>query len=406
MKSVEIRQQRAKDIHDARHILDDAEQNNGGVLTAEKQAEYEAFVNAAEEKRQRIERLENLEKLEDGLMQVRERVSRPEHVVEATRNDDQKTVEKRHWNNFLAYGAPEYRGLVADTAASGGYLVAPLEFNAELIKTLDELVPIRSISSKKTLERALALGTPSYTKMANASWTTEVNVASADTTAATGRRDLTPRKLSKLIKVSNKLLQFGTLDPQSVVLEDMARVFAETEENAYTVGTGSGDNMPLGVFTASASGIPTSRDYATGNTTTAIVADNLIGALYQLKDGHRRKASWILHTDAMLQIATLKDDNGQYLWRVGLSADNPDTILGRPAYTSSFAPNTFSAGNYVYVVGNFEYYWICEVPSAGEVKRLDELYAGTDETGFIGRRYIDAAPVLAEAFVRGQLAAS
>jgi len=398
--AVELRQARAKDIHDARQVLDDAEQNNGGELSAEQKANYETAIRSAQEKLERAERIESLEKIEGTLGQLSERVSRT-HLPET---ENRMSVEKRAWNNYLSHGAPEYRGLVADTNNSGGYLVSPLEFNAELIKQLDELVPIRQLASKKTLQGALALGTPSYTKMANASWTSEVTIASADTTAATGRKDLTPHKLSKLIKVSNKLLQFGTVDPQSVVLDDMARCFAESEEAAYSTGTGSGDSMPLGVFTASASGIPTSRDYATGNTTTAIGADNLIGALYQLKDGYRRKASWVLHTDAMLQIATLKDDNNQYLWRVGLSADNPDTIIGRPAYTSSFAPNTFTADDYVYVVGDFSFYWIVEAVGS-EIKRLDELFCGTDETGFIGRRYIDAAPVLGEAFVRGKLAA-
>lgn len=404
-KSVELRQLRAKDIHDARQILDDAEANNGGVLTTEKRSEYEKFIAAAEEKRERIERIENLEKVESNLGELRERVSKPEAVIESRRNEDRQSVERRAWNNFLRDGSSEYRGLVADTNNSGGYLVAPLEYNNELIKTVDELVPIRQISTKKTLERALALGTPSYTKMANASWTSEVNIASADTTAATGRKDLTPAKLSKLIKVSNKLLQFGTVDPQATVIEDMARCFAESEEAAYTTGDGS-SNSPLGVFTASASGIPTSRDYAGANTTTAIKGDTLIGATYQLKDAHRRKSSWIMHSDAMLQVATLKDDNGQYLFRAGLSTDTPDTICGRPAFTSGFAPNTFTAGNYVAVLGDFSYYWIVEVPSAGEVKRLDELYAGTDEVGFIGRRYLTGGPVLSEAFVRIALAAS
>ena len=37
-------------------------------------------------------------------------------------------------------------------------------------------------------------------------------------------------------------------------------------------------------------------------------------------------------------------------------------------------------------------------------KRLVELYALTNQVGFIGRRELDAAPVLAEAFVRVKMA--
>jgi HK97 family phage major capsid protein len=38
------------------------------------------------------------------------------------------------------------------------------------------------------------------------------------------------------------------------------------------------------------------------------------------------------------------------------------------------------------------------------VQRLVELYAETNETGFIGRAEVDGAPVLAEAFARVKLA--
>ena len=38
------------------------------------------------------------------------------------------------------------------------------------------------------------------------------------------------------------------------------------------------------------------------------------------------------------------------------------------------------------------------------IQRLVELYAGTNEVGFIGRRWVDGSPVLEEAFSRLKLA--
>jgi hypothetical protein len=38
-----------------------------------------------------------------------------------------------------------------------------------------------------------------------------------------------------------------------------------------------------------------------------------------------------------------------------------------------------------------------------EIQRLDELYAATNEVGFIGRKYTDGAPVLETAFARVKL---
>jgi HK97 family phage major capsid protein len=48
---------------------------------------------------------------------------------------------------------------------------------------------------------------------------------------------------------------------------------------------------------------------------------------------------------------------------------------------------------------DFSYYWIVDALDM-EVQRLVELYAETNQVGFIGRLETDAMPVLEEAFVR------
>ena len=48
-------------------------------------------------------------------------------------------------------------------------------------------------------------------------------------------------------------------------------------------------------------------------------------------------------------------------------------------------------------IGDFQYYWIVDSLNLS-IKRLDELYAETDQTGFIGRKEADGMPVSNEAF--------
>ena len=40
------------------------------------------------------------------------------------------------------------------------------------------------------------------------------------------------------------------------------------------------------------------------------------------------------------------------------------------------------------------------------MQRLNELYAGNNQVGFLGREYSDGMPVMAEAFARAKLGAS
>jgi HK97 family phage major capsid protein len=70
---------------------------------------------------------------------------------------------------------------------------------------------------------------------------------------------------------------------------------------------------------------------------------------------------------------------------------------------SEYVPNTFSSGNYVGVIGDFSYFWIAEALDM-RVQRLVELYAETNQTGYIGRMEVDGMPVLEEAFTRVTLA--
>ena len=54
------------------------------------------------------------------------------------------------------------------------------------------------------------------------------------------------------------------------------------------------------------------------------------------------------------------------------------------------------------VIGDMSFYHIVDSMDL-EVQRLDELYAATNQTGFIGRMETDGMPVLAEAFARMKL---
>jgi HK97 family phage major capsid protein len=62
-------------------------------------------------------------------------------------------------------------------------------------------------------------------------------------------------------------------------------------------------------------------------------------------------------------------------------------------------PNTQTAGLYVGMCGDFSFYWIADALDV-TVQRLVELYAETNQVGFIGRKETDGMPVLPEAFSR------
>lgn len=299
----------------------------------------------------------------------------------------------KEFRNYLLNG--EKRDI---SVGSGGGALSPQEFVAEIIKGVENNSPLYGLVRKFPLSEAKSLGAPyEAADASDASWTAEVPVSdiTADATLAYSLRELSPNTLVKLIKISDKLVKVSALPIEQIVKEKIIEKLVAAFENGITVGTGSG--QPLGVFTASANGVPTSRDVTTAGATLA--SDDLIKTKMSLKPAYRRKARWVMSTDILTDCLLLKDKNDQYLWRPGLRDGDPDTLLGLPVIESAYAPSTKTSGSYIAVLGDFSYYWWAYVDEI-EIKNLVELFALKNQLGFKGTAYADGAPVLAEAFSR------
>jgi HK97 family phage major capsid protein len=408
-KLQELRDARGKAIHDARAILDKADAEKRS-LTTEEDAKYKEIFGKSEELRASIEREEKLAEAErDAAAAARteQRAQPPGGQPPEQRDNPRATEEYRSaFRRFLVGGRnalteTEVRALQSNVDTAGGYMVMPQQMVDGLIKAVDDLVHVRARATKFSVTTASSLGVPTLTAdPADADWTAELLTGSEDSTMAFGKRELHPHPLAKRIKISNKLLR-QTPAIEALVMARLAYKFAISQEKAFL--TGHGVNQPLGIFTASNDGITTARDISTGNTTTSPTFDGLISAKFGLKGQFWAKAEWLFHRDVLAVISKLKDGNGQYIWRESVRAGEPDRLLNLPVSMSENAPNTLTTGLYVGILGDFSHYWIADALDM-QMQRLTELYAETNQTGFIGRMESDGMPVLAEAFTRVKLA--
>lgn len=390
----EMMEARATMVAAARKLIDTAEAEKR-ELTAEERAQYDKTFDEARALGDKIQR-------EQELREEERRLAEAGRLEPEGKKENPEERKLQAFRNFLVNGnAAEYRALANDSDASGGFLHAAEQFVARLIKGLDNRVFVRQYATVLPVTGSDTLGVPTLTAdPADPTWTTEIASPSEDSTMAFGRRSLQPEQLSKLIKISMKLLRTSALPIENLVADRLAYKFAVAQENAFLNGDGEGE--PLGIFTADANGINIDRDVSTGNSDTAVTADGLTEAKYALKAQYRGSARWIFHRDAVKMISKLKDGEGQYLWRPGITAGEPDILMGLPVDESEYVPATFTTGLYVGALCNWSNYWIAELQGV-ELQRLVELYAGTSQIGFIGRMYADGAPVLAESFVRVKL---
>jgi HK97 family phage major capsid protein len=249
---------------------------------------------------------------------------------------------------------------------------------------------------------AETIGAPTLdTDVDDADWTSELATGSEDSSLAFGRRSLTPHPLAKRIKISNDLLGGGGINAEQLAIDRLSYKFAISEEKGFMTGTGAA--QALGVFTASAQGISTGRDVSTDNTTTEIRFDGLKNAKYSIKGAYWPRLRWVFHRDALKMLSKLKDGEGRYQWEASVQVGQPDRLLNFPLHVSEYAPNTFTTGLYVGILGDFSKYWIVDSLKL-RFQRLVELYAETNQIGLIGRAKVDGMPVLEEAFARVKLA--
>lgn len=388
----EMLEKRNNLITESRAIIDKAEAE-GRDLSQEEKVQFDKMYEESRSLGDRIQREQEIREEERRLNET---------PVEKTA-DDEKTKQFRSFLMNARNGETfEHRGLVNDTDTSGGFLHGAEQFLARIVKAVDNSVFVRQYATILPVTTTDSLGAPVITTdLADAAWTTEIGGVSEDTTMAFGRRSLQPAVLTKLIKVSDKLLKTSAIPIEQLVADRFAYKFAVAQEKAFL--TGDGSNQPLGIFHASNDGVPTTQDVATSNTTTAVTADGLINAKFKMKAQYRADARWIFHRDGMKAISLLKDGDGQYLWKPGVELGSPDRLLGIPVDESEYVPNTFTTGLYVGALCNWKNYWIAELQGF-DLQRLSELYAGNNQVGFLGRLYADGAPVVSEAFVRVTLA--
>ena len=181
------------------------------------------------------------------------------------------------------------------------------------------------------------------------------------------------------------------------IAEDTGEGMGNAEERAFITGDGVG--KPLGLLAETGG----AKVGATAAQKDAVTFDEIFKLYYALKAPYRKKAQFLCNEALVLQLMTIKDNNGNYIWKPGLEIGKPDTLLNRPLKTSAFMPE-IKGGNKVMAFGDYSYYWVADRQNR-TFRRLNELYARTDQVGFLTTQRVDGKLILPESVQLLQMAA-
>ena len=392
MTIIELRNKRAQKLAAARAFLE-TRRNADGFLSEEDDAVYTGMENEITNLGKEINRMERLEIMDQELSRP---VSSPiTEKPEKTARMDEKTgrasdaYKKAFWNQLRRKHdmTPELRNaLETGTDSEGGYLV-PDTFEATLVQGLNDATVIRAQAHVITTSGGLHK-IPVVASHGSAAWIDEEG-AYTESDEAFGQVQLDAHKVGTIIKVSEELLNDAAFNLESYIASEFARRIGDKEEEAFLIGNGS--SKPTGMLNATGG----AEVGVTAASATAITADELIDLYFSLKAPYRKNAVWILNDTTIKLIRKLKDKNDQYLWQPALREGDVPTILGRPYYTSAYMPEA-AAGNKSVIFGDLSYYWIGDRQGI-TFKRLNELYAGNGQVGFLASKRLDGKTVLPEA---------
>ena len=267
----------------------------------------------------------------------------------------------------------------------GGFTV-PDEFERRLIQSLEENNIFRQMATViKTNSGTRKI--PIANDTMEAQWIDEGEEI-PETDTKFGQTTLSAYKLGTMIKISNELLHDSAFDLATYIATRFGVAMGNAEERAFF--TGDGDKKPLGIL-AETGGAEVG---VTAASQTAITFDEIFDLYYSLKSPYRRNAQFVCNETLLLQLMKLKDKNDAYIWKPSLDIAKPDTLLGRPVRTSSFMP-TIAQGERVLLFGDLKNYWIADRQNR-TFRRLNELYARTDQVGFMTTQRVDGRLILPE----------
>lgn len=385
-KILELREKRAKVWETAKAFLD-SKRGADGLVSAEDTKTYETMEQDVIDLGKEIDRLERQRSIDDELRQPTATPltgtpgQTPISDTKTGRASDAYNVA--FWNSFRQRQFMDVQNvLTIGTDADGGYLV-PDEFEKRLIDALQEENFFRSLATviqTSSGDRKI----PVVTGHGEAAWMDE-NGLYPESDDHFSQVSIGAYKVGTAIKISDELLNDNVFDLESYIANEFARRIGTKEEEAFFTGDGTG--KPTGVFTTAPTGVTVSG--------TTITFDDMMDLYHSLRTPYRRKAVWLLNDTTVKALRKIKDNNGNYIWQPSVQIGQPDMILNRPYYTSTFVPD-LAVGKKPIAFGDFSYYWIAD-RQARSFKRLNELYAPNGQVGFLASQRVDGKLVLGEA---------
>jgi len=234
--------------------------------------------------------------------------------------------------------------LVKSDDVSAGYLLAPPDMQAEIIKDIVLMTPIRQLATVRTIGVGSLKG-PKKTGATTATRVGEVTTRTNTGDPTYGMYEFQAPEMFARIEVSLQMLEDSAYDLLGELRQDAAEQFSVKEGYEAINGVGAANQME---------GLLVNSDIVAVNSGAAasLTGDGLLDLFYALKSGYTQNAVFGLSRATLGKTRKLKDGQGQYLWIPGIATAMPNTLAGAPYVEMPDMP-AVAAGTYPILYGDF-----------------------------------------------------
>ncbi len=290
----------------------------------------------------------------------------------------------------------EVKALTVNNDTGAGFL-APPEYVNELIKTITEISPLRTIARvRSTGQKSIQM--PSRTATFSAAWVAEAGTKSETTGYTTQLEEIPTHEQYALVDISNQMLEDSVFNLEAEMQEEFATQLAKNEGTAFISGSAVG--QPEGLLTNSSVGETVSGAGA------ALTGDGLIDLVHAVKTPYGTGASMIFNRTTLAAIRKLKDTAGQYVFQAGmmLTAGVPNTVLGYPYIEMPDMPDV-AAGAFPVMFGDFSRGYMVVDRVNLSILRDPFTQASTGSVRYYCRSRVGGQVILAEALRKQKVSA-
>lgn len=210
------------------------------------------------------------------------------------------------------------------------------------------------------------------------------NSAATEGDVTFGTATLGAKKLSsKIIRVSNELLQDSGVDIEAYLAGRIAQRIGRGEAKYLVQGTGAGTPLQPKGLAASVTGTTQSSAAAAFNW------KDMNSLIHSLDPAYRGGPSfrWAFNDATLQSIEQMEDTQGRPLWLPDITGGSPATVLGIPYVIDQAIDNAAASKKFIYL-GDFNRFVVRRVAYM-TLKRLVERYAEYDQTAFLAFHRFD-----------------